>query len=40
MSQIKVNLYCIVTHTLKSYVTDFNLRDILRGIGSSCIICI
>jgi len=26
MSQIKVNLYCIVTCKLKSYVKDFNLR--------------
>jgi len=25
MSQIKVNLYCIVTRKLKSYVKDFNL---------------
>jgi len=26
MRQIKVNLYCIVTRKLKSYVKDFNLR--------------
>jgi len=26
MGQIKVNLYCIITRKLKSYVKDFNLR--------------
>jgi len=26
MGQIKVNLYCIVTRKLKSYLNDFNLH--------------
>jgi len=35
MGEIKVNLYCIVTRKLKSYLKDFNLRVTMCVFASS-----